>query len=237
LQAAGRNGFLAPYAAAVLAIALGIAIAFARFPGGYDWAYTVISKLASRRHNPDGAIWLCGGLLVAVLLLWRAVRPLGGRPGGERPGAALIALRAGLIGAGLLAIEGLFSVNLSSFIRKGHELLALLTLLALYGGVLGLYAGRIRRDRPFLWPALLVLLPLVAVGLSQLALYFDQRDLGWVDTSWRELGVPIWLSFAFWQWTAVALLGAGLGHLIATAGAPAPRPARAPAGRGLEGPG
>jgi hypothetical protein len=66
------------------------------------------------------------------------------------------------------------------------------------------------------WAALLVILPIIAVGLSQFLLYVGQRELGWVNTGWRELGVPLWLSFAFWQWLAVALLGAGLGHLVVT---------------------
>jgi hypothetical protein len=216
-MAAGRSGAIVAYVAAVLAIGVGVSVAVARFPGGFDWAYTVISKLASRKHNPEGAVWLCGGLLAAMLLLWPAAGRLGrghGRPDHLR--AALALLRAGLFGGALLAVEGLLVLDLSGIMRKGHEALALLTLLALYAGVLGLYVHRIRRRSPFLWPALVVLLPLVAVGASQLALYFDQRELGWVDTSWRELGVPLWLSFAFWQWLAVALLGAGIGHLIAT---------------------
>jgi len=45
-------------------------------------------------------------------------------------------------------------------------------------------------------------------------LWLGQRDVGWVDVAWRELGIPVWLSFAFWQWVAVALLWVGLGHLL-----------------------
>jgi hypothetical protein len=81
-------------------------------------------------------------------------------------------------------------------------------------GVMGFYYHRVRHAASSLWPALLVVLPLCAVGLSQLALYFDQRDLGWVNTAWREMGVPVWLSFAFWQWLAVWFLGLGLGYLV-----------------------
>jgi hypothetical protein len=124
---------------------------------------------------------------------------------------------------------------LDEHVRKGHELVALATFLGLYGGVLGLYLHRVRASASFLLPALAVVFPLLAVGASQLALYLGQRDLGWVDVSWRELGVPFWLSFAFWQWLALACLAAGLGLLVALRpspsgpvpirGAPAP-PAR-----------
>jgi hypothetical protein len=122
----GRNVALIVYAAAMSAIAVGVSVAMARYPGGFDWAYTVISRLASSEHNPGGGLWLSGGLLVVV--------------------------------------------------------------------------------------------PLLAIGISQVALYFDQRDLGWVNTGWREMGIPLWLSFAFWQWLAVTVLGVGVGHLIATSG-------------------
>jgi hypothetical protein len=111
-------------------------------------------------------------------------------------------------------LEGLFVLELSRRIPKSHEILALVTFLGFYGGVLGLYVHRIRQAISFLPPALMVLLPLCAVGVSQLVLYFDQRDLGWVETSWRELGVPFWLSFAFWQWLAVLFLGLGIGYLL-----------------------
>jgi hypothetical protein len=32
------------------------------------------------------------------------------------------------------------------------------------------------------------------------------------------MGVPVWLSFAFWQWLAVAFLGLGLGYLVVASG-------------------
>jgi hypothetical protein len=35
-----------------------------------------------------------------------------------------------------------------------------------------------------------------------------------VNSDWRAMGVPFWLSFAFWQWLAVAMLGTGFGHLV-----------------------
>ncbi len=194
-------------------------MAVARFPGGFDWVYTVISRLASTRHNPDGARWLTGSLLATAILLWPVAGHLGRSfgPGQARPRLSMAALRIGLVGAVLLAIEGLTPLDLSRIARKAHEALALITFFALYLGILGLYVRRIRTARAFLWPALLVVLPLCAVGVTQLVLYLGQRDLGWVNTDWRDMGIPFWLSFAFWQWLAVAFLAVGLGLLVASA--------------------
>jgi hypothetical protein len=101
-------------------------------------------------------------------------------------------------------------------VRKGHEAIALLAFLGLYLGVFGLYVHRARQKTACVWAVLPVLVPLVAIGLSQLALYLDQRDVGWVGREWREEGVPIWSRFAFWQWLAVAALWGGIGHLLLT---------------------
>jgi len=204
------------FGAAVLVLAGGVGAAAMHFPGGYDWMYVVISRLGSRSHNPTGALWLSGSLLVAVCLLWPVTNFLarGGSGASGSSRLAVAALRLGLLGGGLLALEGAFSLELSRFARKGHEAVALLTFGGLYAGVLGLYIGRLRQRVRSAWPALMVLVPLCAVALSQITLYFDQRNLGWVNTGWRELGIPFWLSFAFWQWLAVALLGAGLGYLV-----------------------
>jgi hypothetical protein len=220
-----RSAALGRYGVATAVIAAGAMIAMVRFPGGYDWGYTVISMLASSKHNPAGGVWLSGGLLVGAIVLWPAVRQLGHAAHARR---ACGALQLALLGAALLGLEGVFQLDYSGVLRKGHELVALGTFLCLYGGVLGLYVQRIRRDAAFLLPALAVLLPLVATGASQLALYFGQRELGWVNTGWRELGVPLWLSFAFWQWTAVVMLGLGLGWLIAAAPRESPAVAGSP---------
>jgi hypothetical protein len=218
------NRALLLFTAASLAVTAGVAVAASRFPGGFDWVYTVISRLGSQRHNPDGAVWLSLSLLVAVCLLWPVAGLLGrgAASGGPRPRRSIVALRIGLAGAALLAIEGPLTLDLSRIARKGHEAVALATFLGMYGGVLGLYLHRLRRSGSFLWPALLVVLPICAVGISQVVLYLDQRNLGWVDTAWREMGIPFWLSFAFWQWLAVGFLGIGLGVLVAVRSGPAP---------------
>jgi len=194
-------------------------MAIARYPAEFDWMYTVLSHLASNRRNPEGGRWASGALLVAVILLWPVVgylnRNLAGE--GKRGLGVALCLRAGIVGCAIIGLEGLLEVRFSDRVRKGHEAIALLSFFGLYIGLLGHYAYRIRDNIAFLAPAALALAPLCAVGIVQLVLYFDQRDLGWVSVDWRERGIPVWLSFAFWQWLAAAFLGLALGCLVASA--------------------
>lgn len=221
---AGPKTALFCYIAAALSIILGVIAAAARFPGGYDWTYTVISHLASPTRNPEGGRWVAGSLLAATAFLWPVTHTLarGGSVAERRPIVSVTVLRLGLIGAALLAVEGLTTLDLDAMGRKGHEAVAVLTFFSFYGGVLGLYVHRIRRTPAFFVPALVVVLPLVAFGLTQLTLYLGQETLGWVNPGWRDLGVPFWYSFAFWQWLAAAFLGIGLGVLVMADGAGAP---------------
>ncbi len=224
----GRRAALFWFGAAVLVLAFGVGMAIRQFPGEFDWMYTVISHLASTTRNPDGGRWASGALFFAVLLLWPATHFLARTTGRADilPRAAVAALRIGLICCAALALEGLLELDYSRHLRKGHEIVALFAFLGCYGGVLGMYLHRIRETASLLVPALMVILPLCAIGITQLALYFDQRDLGWVDTGWREMGIPVWLSFAFWQWLAGIFLGLGLGCLIVTGDGEGARGAR-----------
>src|SRR6187551_3084413 len=78
------------YAAATGIFGVGIWGAAARYPGAFDWAYTVISALASRKHNPDGAAWFAGAIAAAMACLWPVVVQL------TRDGAAPRWVQAGL---------------------------------------------------------------------------------------------------------------------------------------------
>jgi hypothetical protein len=206
---------------AFAAFAAGVAISAAMYPEQpYDWMYVVMSALASRKHNPEGGRWFAVALGISMVLLWPAVTHLRDAFRWRWP---VVALRVALVCGVAMGAEWLIFRHLSDVLNKGHELLALGVFIGLYAGVLGLYAERIRHDRRAWAAAMLVAAPLLAIGITQLMLYFDQRDLGWVDHGWRAMGIPVWLSFAFWQWLAVALLWVGLGHLVWSARAAAPR--------------
>lgn len=122
-------------------------------------------------------------------------------------------MRAGLIWGALLGLERLLIHDLLDWVYNAHEILGVLTFLGLFTGILVLLVQATLRQRIYLFPVLLVMSPLLAISITQFWLYLEQRDLGWVDTSWKEMGIPLWLSFAFWQWLAIGLLWVSLGLL------------------------
>jgi hypothetical protein len=195
-------------------------VAASMFPERYDWQYLVMSDLASRKHNPDGGRWFAALLGLSMLALWPVVTQLRHAAASSSPrwarGWPIVALRTAILCGVAIGLERLVFTHLSDLLPKAHELLALVLFVGLYAGVLGLYAGRVRADRRVLAAALVVAAPLAAIGVLQLALYIDPRDLGWPDPGWRTAGIPVWWSFAFWQWLAVAVLWVGLGHLLWT---------------------
>ena len=195
----------------------GVVMAAHYFPSQpYDWMYRVVSQLASRKHNPLGGHWFSIALGLSMLALWPAVSCLRETAGNRR--WPIIALRAGLLFGVAVGIERLVFVRFSSLVNNGHEALAVGAFAGLYTGLLGLYWQRVRHGS---LGALAVAAPLVAIFVAQILIYFDQRHLGWVNYSWREMGVSPSLSFAFWQWLAVATLWIGLGHLLWTSRDPA----------------
>ena len=206
------------YGVATAILAVGIPAAAARYPGSFDWAYTVISALASRKHNPDGAAWFAGALAGAMACLWPVVTQL--TRGSATPRWVTVALRVGVVCGVFVGIERLVFYHFSSHVRKGHELIALVAFLTFYLGIVGLYAHRVRQRRAFWWPAILVVVPLLGVGFRELTLYLAQRGVGWADYDWRGHGTPLWLSFAWWQWLAAGLLWLAVGHLLVTAAPP-----------------
>jgi len=194
----------------------GSVVAAHHYPDGFDWPYTVASALASQKHNPKGSVWFAGALSLAMGLLWPYVSALSKK---QLPTHAVIvkfsvgAVRTGLVCGALLGLERLLLHDLSAWVYKAHELLGLFTFLGLYSGIVGLLVQAVLRQRGLVLVLLLVASPMLAIGITQFWLYLDQRDLGWVDTGWREMGIPFWLSFAFWQWLAIGFLWLGLGLL------------------------
>jgi len=214
-----RTAALAACLLSIAALALGIALAAARFPEGFDWAYTVMSALASRKHNPEGARFFAVGLALSLAALWPAVGWLDAHCDGRGKLArfGLRSLRVGIVSGVVVGVERLAFHHLSDLVPKGHEAIALVAFFGLFLGVVALYADRLRRGAGGFRAVLLVIVPLVAIGLSQLGLYLDQRDLGWVGRDWRAMGIPVWWSFAFWQWLAALGLWLSIAHLVATA--------------------
>ena len=207
------------YLSSLLVLSFGSFLAARYYPGGFDWLYTVASALASQKHNPTGSIWFASALSLAMVLLWPYVSALKKGLCPSLPAAAEFAvgaLRIGLVFGALLGLERLLIRDLSDWVYKAHEILGVFTFLGLYFGVLGLLVQAMLRQRIYAFPVLLVAIPLLAIGITQFWLYLYQRDLGWVDTSWREMGIPLWLSFAFWQWLAIGFLWVGLGLLSFT---------------------
>lgn len=197
-------------------MSLGLILAARSYPGGFDWAYTVVSALASQKHNPTGSAWFAGGFALSMALLWPYVTSLKNNLCPSLSAAAKYAiatLRFGLICGVVLGVERLIIRDLSAWVYQAHELIALLAFLGFYFGTLGLLVQVMIRQRVYVLPVFFVASPLLAIGITQLWLYLYQRDIGWVDVSWREMGIPLWLSFAFWQWLAIGFLGAGLALL------------------------
>ena len=210
----GQRRALAFYIVGTAILAVGIPCAAVRYPGTFDWMYTVISALASRKHNPEGAAYFAAALAGAMACLWPVVTQL--TRDGAAPRGVTRALRVGVVCGVFVGLERLVFYHFSSHVRKGHEIVALVAFLAFYGGVVGLYVHRVRLRRAFLLPAVVVVVPLLGVGLRELVLYLAQRGVGWADYDWRGQNTPLWLSFAWWQWLAAGLLWLAVGHLLVT---------------------
>lgn len=214
IPASRRRAWLG-YALGTAILAVGIPQAARRYPGEtFDWAYTVISALASWKHNPEGAPWFATALALAMACLWPAVTFL--TRGGRAPRAVTLALRLGVVCGVFVGVERLVFYHFSTQVKKGHEILALVAFLSFYVGLVGLYLHRARKNSRFRWSAAVVIAPLLGVGWRELTLYLAQRSVGWSDHNWRGQGLPLWMSFALWQWLAAALLWLAVGHLLAT---------------------
>src|SRR5262245_40902248 len=108
---------VAGYAMATLVLATGMMLAAARIPGAYDWRYHVISALAARKHNPEGAAWFAGALALAMLLLGPVVAWLTRESTIAR--AVRLALWIGMVCGVFVGVERLAFYHFSDLVRKG----------------------------------------------------------------------------------------------------------------------
>jgi hypothetical protein len=60
------------------------------------------------------------------------------------------------------------------------------------------------------------LLPIVLGGIVQAYVSYARPELPWVSLQWRARGLPVALSFAFWEWSSCAVLSAYTALLCAT---------------------
>jgi hypothetical protein len=106
-------------------------------------------------------------------------------------------------------------------VPKGHEILALAAFLGVCIGMMrqlflaekglnGYRSGRTLRPlgAPLQWA--LPLVPLVLAGITQAYLALERPGVPWVTPAWRALGIPLFLSFALWEWVSCALFSACL---------------------------
>lgn len=52
------------------------------------------------------------------------------------------------------------------------------------------------------------LLPILLAAITQAYISHARPDLPWVGLVWRARGAPVYLSFAFWEWTTCAVFSA-----------------------------
>ncbi|HTV52877.1 MAG TPA: hypothetical protein VME21_16920 [Steroidobacteraceae bacterium] len=192
-----------------------------RFPSEYDWRYMTISTLLYPDRNPHGYRWAWGGLLLCALagLYWTG--GFGLRTGPQRSTAWLRALWTLRVGYACMVLCALWPERLLG-IHKGHETLALLAFIGVTLGLVQLTfrAAAQRTGRPphsRAVPALVcaaLLLPVLLAALTQAYIAYALPALPWVGLAWRARGVPMFLSFALWEWVTCVVFSACMAMLI-----------------------
>lgn len=195
----------------VLAFWAGLWMAARRYPSEYDWRYMSISNLVYADRNPDGYQVAWGGLMLCALggLCWTTVlfRDARREGSGRRP-VGILSLCLGYV----FMVCALVPQRILG-VRKGHEILALLAFFGICIGIVRLTFRaseqnfRLRR-RPFsaaprLYAGLLAgvaLLPIAMAVLAPAYVSYALPELRWVGLEWRARGVPLYLSFTFWEW-------------------------------------
>jgi hypothetical protein len=197
-----------------------LGIAAQHYPSEYDWRYMTISGLLYADRNPHGYRWawggvaLCGlgGLCWVSVLIWNGIRS----QAADRL-AGVWALGLGYICMVCCALLPAPFLH----IARSHDVLALSAFVGLCMGTVQLTyrcVERSLRGQPRSAPgrsriyagtiAGAALLPLLLVSMTQAYVSHALPQLPWVGLEWRERGVPVYLSFAFWEWvTCVVLSG------------------------------
>jgi len=220
----GRHAALPPALLGALAFWGGILMAGRRYPAEFDWRYMTLSTLLSPRSNPAGYAWAAGGIGCAgvCLVAWTlTMRRRLGHPSASAP----LGLWSLGVGSACMALVGFFPQRLAVLPRL-HEFLTLLAFAGLClgsglltaqaaEGVLGTRADAVAPRHRVYRAALagVVAVPVFLAGLAQAYVFYVLPELHWVSLAWRQKGIPLYLSFAFWEWSTCALLFAYLGFL------------------------
>jgi hypothetical protein len=191
----------------------GLYAAARRYPSEYDWRYMTISSLLYPDRDPGGYAWAWCGIVLCALggLCWVAVLHSRSRSTG-----------VWALGFGYLCMVGcaLWPGRLLR-LPRGHDVLALLAFVAICIGMVqltylavakGLRRYTAEREIRVRVVAGIIagaaLLPLVLVGMTQADVAHAFPNLPWVGLEWRARGVPVYLSFALWEWAACAVFSA-----------------------------
>jgi len=219
------------------AVVLLFAASARHFPGGYDWRYEVMCRLGYPSANPEGSVLWSAALALTCIMGLPCAGYFSKRLAPCAPkivSFARTALSSGLLAGLLVAADGMLLPKLNDLAYKLHEIIATFAFAAIFFGVLAFWYAAMRWLRASRrWTlgacgfiSALVAAPLAGAMLSQAYLFYVPNDLGWVDREWADKGVPVYLSFAFWEWLAIAAVYVGL-YVIAlllpaTAGENAP---------------
>jgi len=212
----------------VLAFWGGLWMAGQRYPAEYDWRYMTISSLVYPERNPGGYLWAWGGIVLCGLggLCWVAAlaRHREAQNGGDRP-AGIWALG---LGYACMVCCALLPARLLH-IPRGHDLLALLAFIGVCIGTVQLTFQAVERrlrpktrsfpGSPRFYAGMLAsvaLLPILLVSVAQAYVSHALPHLPWVGLEWRARGVPVYLSFAFWEWATCVVLSAYTTSLAVT---------------------
>ena len=219
----------------VLAFWSGMLMAARRYPSEYDWRYMPVSNLLSPGRDPAGYLWASTGIVLCSLceLCW--VSALAQRWNHEGAGDRPSGIRALQFGYFCMMCAAVLSQWLLR-VQKGHEILAVLAFVGLCIGMVRLMFQTIertllRRMRRFtgrarLYAAILAsaaVFPILLAGLAQPYVHYVFPELHWVNLSWRARGVPVYLSFAFWEWITCVVLSAYMAILSLSTHAVYPR--------------
>jgi hypothetical protein len=180
----------------------GLWMAGRRYPSEYDWRYMSISNLLYTDRNPVGYPWAWGGLMLCALggLCWTSVlaRDTSEKDAGLRP-AGIWALMLGYA----FIVCALLPARLLR-VPKGHEILALSAFFGLCIGIVQLTFGAAKRktnSRTYAGSlAGVALVPVLLAVVVPAYVSCALPELPWVGLEWRSRGIPVYLSFAFWEW-------------------------------------